>query len=324
MDNESKVISVSEYLCQVFQKIKSADKEGSSQIFWFRGEGSINWDTPLVPNIYRVIAHTFRTIEDDFFDSRHLKHVEGIIHSDFYRQSLPFLMDKGIENTGWNRYFLMQHYNIPTRLLDWTENALLALFFAVDDKSTQKDDARVWILQPFILNNMTINSLLGSEKNFRLIPHGLELLEPNNLTDSEGKIFIDELTRRYLKMEFTHLVSEPQTNIYQPLAIYPLFLDQRMVAQKTCFTVFGNKINGLISNTKKDEFLDSILIDGTKKKQILNELSLVGFDHSSIFPDLDGLGKSLNKKYEHSIQDNRETLIHVFQGVQTKINKPSS
>jgi hypothetical protein len=48
---------------------------------------------------------------------------------------------------GW--LFLAQHYGLPTRLLDWSENPLVAAYFAVQDLD---DDGCVWALSPTGLN----------------------------------------------------------------------------------------------------------------------------------------------------------------------------
>lgn len=49
-----------------------------------------------------------------------------------------------------------QHYELPTRLLDWTESALIALYFAVN-QNIEKDecDSIVWALNPIALNSKT-------------------------------------------------------------------------------------------------------------------------------------------------------------------------
>jgi len=80
-------------------------------------------------------------------------------------------------------------------------------------------------------------------------------------------------------------------------------LDDRIAAQKACFTIFGDVNHGalhdIIDNySSEDQIIDYVVIDGKSKKKILGQLCLIGIDDSSVYPDLDGLGMSLKNKYQ--------------------------
>lgn len=302
-----KVKSVDEFLKIVFEKIAKADGDDPFNIFWFRGESCDDEGTPLVPSAYREI---FKKLNSDkkrgkqyICENEHSYcYIETNIRANFDRKALPYILSKNIENTAWNRYFLMQHYNVKTRLLDWTEDAIKALFFAIKDDADK--DAKVWILQPFNLNLFTMGKLTGKElKIAKIPPLSNDFDKPQGLLDEEGIIRLGELTRRYLTMDF-------DGGDYYPLAIDPPFLDERMAAQKACFTMFGDEFNGGF-NELQDEYssdkkiLDCVILDGKSKKKMLKDLQLIGIDNSSVYPDLEGLGTSIMNKYE-------EAYKHVF------------
>jgi hypothetical protein len=55
----------------------------------------------------------------------------------------------GNDNGDWQILTQMQHYGVPTRLLDWTDRLAVALFFAL---MGAKDDPCLWVLNPFLLS----------------------------------------------------------------------------------------------------------------------------------------------------------------------------
>jgi len=103
---------------------------------WFRGHRDARWK--LRPSLYRYppCARPIRRLEDEIRQ-------EFIVRAPSLGPERP--------QSSWEWYFLMQHCGAPTRLLDWTESALIALYFAVRDKSDQADSA-VWVLEPWKLN----------------------------------------------------------------------------------------------------------------------------------------------------------------------------
>jgi hypothetical protein len=85
---------------------------------WYRGCGKASYD--LKPSLYR--HQQSRMIEDILV-------LEKDLIARFRQRSIPF--HSRVLTDPWEWLFLMQHYGVPTRLLDWSESPLMALFFAV-------------------------------------------------------------------------------------------------------------------------------------------------------------------------------------------------
>ncbi|HTA96782.1 MAG TPA: FRG domain-containing protein [Solirubrobacteraceae bacterium] len=85
---------------------------------WYRGAGKSS--RALVPSLYR---HTSIT------EPQALMELEEKILQRFRERSIPYQPTRVEEE--WDMLFLMQHFGVPTRLLDWTENPYIGLFFAL-------------------------------------------------------------------------------------------------------------------------------------------------------------------------------------------------
>ncbi|WP_396145215.1 FRG domain-containing protein [Flavobacterium sp.] len=311
MENqEIKASSVSEIIELIKNQFQFLSNSTEIRNLWFRGEkrydivNSFLKDgeklseatanrkpyTPLLPNAYRIYGRVEINDYEHIFENT--KDIENNYKAEFSRKSINFFNQNRIENNEWNKYFLMQHYGLKTRLLDWTENALVAIYFSIEDVSTD-DDAVIWILNPHRLNNLTYKSIEGYSGNSSDIyfPHSHQ---KKDLISDEGKLDIDELCRKYLEMDFN------SNEKAYPLAIYPYLFDERMKLQKACFTIFGNEINGLLENDQKDNFLKSILIDGYKKKQIKEELRWLGISKENVYPGLESNCSDILEKYKNN------------------------
>lgn len=118
------ISSLSEFTYQLETRI--SDKY---RILLFRGQ---NIDKPLIPNIARHIFKKSREVD------------EKRMLEEFNVQSVQYL--SYLPKNELEQLSIAQHYGLPTRLLNWTENALAALYFAVSKESIKDDNAVVWVL----------------------------------------------------------------------------------------------------------------------------------------------------------------------------------
>jgi len=174
--------------------------------------------------------------------------------------------------------FLAQHYGVPTRLLDWTEGALLGLYFAVNRR---EPNPRVYMLHPHKLNeiaggqqsdnlNFPLTWLAGGAEN---IAHAWEERTPIRGLDL-------------------------------PIAIPATYQDHRMIAQRSCFTIHGKVLKPLpeILRDRKVTLADCLIeyhIDVDANVQLMEDLAILGVTGSTLFPDLDHLGKDISSELSH-------------------------
>jgi hypothetical protein len=165
----------------------------------------------------------------------------------------------------------MQHYTAPTRLLDWTEDPQIGLYFALKD-SEGYHDAAVWVLDPWRLNKLVL------EED--------EVLPPG----SDGLPDADILKYRpWLPDRFD---AKQRLKKKLPVAIYPNQFDRRIAAQRSCFTVHGIEPDSLEELFPKSQKLCAkIVIPARAIESVRGELEDISIDEAMIYPDLEGLGK---------------------------------
>jgi len=132
------ITKISEYLAIVESISADIRRRNSDELLLFRGQ---NTDEPLIPKIareYEVIRDYGNPYLYDLFI------IEAMMLEDFKRRSRPYLTQE--PRSDWDWLTIAQHHGMNTRLLDWTENPLVGLFFAVQPIKIETDRV-IWILR---------------------------------------------------------------------------------------------------------------------------------------------------------------------------------
>jgi hypothetical protein len=238
---------------------------------FFRGHRDTKYR--LLPSLFRQGARTYE---------EYLK-LERRMFFEFQTRARQ-LYDN--EHTDWDRLFHMQHHGVPTRLLDWSSVFGVALYFALLDHIDESDrEPCIWLLNPYALNHAAWNL------------H--RLFAPKYIARDE------HLNRSYDYGELL-LGTHPQiwgerTWWETPLAIYSHQRSDRMFAQGGFFTIHGLDHRPIeeIFQTRPD-ILQKVDVPRAAIPAAREFLSFAGIGHRQLFPDLDGVARSVCDKFNIS------------------------
>lgn len=313
----TKVMDLSELLESISKEIQSISEDEETQI-WFRGHANV--DYLLIPSLYRM-----KDKKRYFYTGENSRReiLESLL--DLFKvkaYNAPELVDK-LLNDDARVIAAMQHYTVPTNLLDWTTSVFVAIYFALmneinEQKSINENDAVIYILNPIRMNvvrNRIYKSNVLNVKKFKQIQYPIPAITCNK-----------SLFDGYL----------PTSNINQdesilPIAGYVPYDNSRIRAQLGTFTIFGldnqkdcygediqeDKINSQVDfskcslwdmqekyeevcksnrDWKFQKFLARVVIDGKSKLKIANFLRDLGITKSGYFPELENLSHDLTSQ----------------------------
>jgi FRG domain len=221
----------------------------------YRGQSSSLWN--LIPSILRKgIKYKF--------EKKKLLGCERMSMLEFqqkYRNYIDLRLPDEAINNPIIFLSIMQHYYCPTRLLDWTESPYVGLFFAVEDRFDE--DGALFLFNSTLLDKINEEDRIPQKK----IPN-------NELFDFEGM------------------------NLLYPF--YTVIQNNRAILQRGLFT-FSTNIEldhtQLIDETFKIRDIENcfikIVIPGNLKLEFLSRLMTMNITRSTLFGDLDGLGRHI-------------------------------
>lgn len=215
---------------------------------WFRGQRDGAWD--LNPSVRRL------------GDARR---VEGEILDRFRQEASATVPHSSMSE--WDWICLAQHHGISTRLLDWTTNPLIALYFATEEpKDKEKCDGRLFRLNPRGLNSISYGD-------------AAEVL----LLDSNAQLN-------------AYLPSDKDSQRLSQVAVVAHKSFSRIQAQAGTFTL-KHQLDTDDLTKQAGVHLKSWLVPLTEKQTIREQLSALGIDEGTVYADLDARARRIMEDY---------------------------
>jgi hypothetical protein len=229
-------------------------------VLWFRGLECATYS--LLPGLMRAGKDVNEVFER-----------EKRLLTRFRQRSIAY-WPAGYPQNEWEHMFAMQHFGMPTRLLDWSENVFVATYFALSGNPRHEHDgacqAVIWAIAPVLWNR----AMPG------LSEYG-ESIQVMTTADDELESYRPTTIKKRAK---------------SPVAIFGTHNSQRIVAQRGTFVVWGADTRPMedVAAGIAEANLWKFILTGNKD-QLFTDLQTLGFGETMVFPELPALATELNR-----------------------------
>jgi hypothetical protein len=217
------------------------------------------------------------------------------------------------DETMFDKLVRMQHFGLPTRLLDVSLNALVALYFATDpgpDGSKSSDGMVTAFAIPLerekyfdsdsvsCLANLA--NMISEEKDeiYRLRESLKgDISSAGNVTKFNNNGVIERL-HQFIRSEKPYFlpIIDP-IDLFKPYYVHPKMSNRRILAQSGAFILYG------IDAPKKMFFPNPIeetpfIVPQSDKSRIRRSLENLGINESTLFPEIDRAAARIKSQYK--------------------------
>jgi hypothetical protein len=254
---------------------------------FFRGQSNYAWK--LIPSVYR----------DGLFDSERI-----LINEAIHKYPLEFNI-----NDKFSTLVKMQHFGLKTRLLDLTENPLVALYFACNEN--MDEDGSIYIFNN-VVTFYSYDQIVETYMDFIFKFSGNSCRESDLLGYFKNKEFYN-MSRRPIENIEDLIYDLTLSGVF----VSPKMDNVRIISQQGAFFMGGMKIKEIETSRsfgnygrKYYHFEPNIIDDQTErveggqvfkykikkedKKKILKELELLNITGATLFQDLEHQIKYIN------------------------------
>lgn len=262
----------------------------------------------------RGAAHLFRGHEDaayrlwttlDRYGGARKRQAEDILLREFRRRMHQYLPSESIPRSDLVTLALMEHYGVPTRLLDVTRSPYVALYFAVRD-ALRDADAAVWAFNCMNIRTSSLKRVFSKDPALAK--------QIGRFYDPRAQFTRQELFTEWFMPDVSHVdLQNPEPLRHHEIIfdLEPFTMNPRLTLQQGLFLVSGSP-----SRTFEDTLVDlleeieshigetggrepsvcKIVIPGNLRRPLMRHLEKMNITAATLFGGLEGLATSLREK----------------------------